>query len=77
MSKIITHGAVLQKSSTSSHEEINLLDVDYADDMVLLDNSMDGFQETTDLFCKYAAQAGLRINVKKTEVMAIGKDTTQ
>ena len=77
MSKIITHGAVLQKSCTCSHEEINLLDVDYADDMALLDNSKDGLQETTDLLYKYAAQAGLRINVKKTEVMTIGKDTTQ
>ena len=77
MSKIITHGAVLQKSGTSSYEEINLLDVDYADDMALLGNSKDGLQETTDLLCKYAAQAGLKINVKKTEVMAIGKDTTQ
>ena len=77
MSKIITHGAVLQKSGTSSNEEINLLDVDFADDMALLDNIKDGLQETTDLLCKYAAQAGLRINVKKTEVMAIGKDTTQ
>ena len=77
MSKIITHGTVLQKSGTSSNEEINLLDVDYADDMALLDNSKDGLQETTDLLCKYATQAGLRINVKKTEVMAIGKDTTQ
>ena len=77
MSKIITHGAVLQKSGTSCHKEINLLDVDYADDMALLDNSKDSLQETTDLLCNYAAQAGLRINVKKTEVMAIGKDTTQ
>ena len=77
MSKIITHGAVLQKSGTSSHEKINLLDVDYADDMALLDNSKNGLQETTDLLCKYAAQAGLRINVKKTEIMACGKDTTQ
>ena len=76
MSKIITHGAVIQKSGTSSYEEINLLDVDYSDDMALLESSKDGLQETTDLLCKYAAQAGLRINVKKTEVMAIGKDTT-
>ena len=68
---------MLQKSGTSSYEEINLLDVDYADDMDLLDNSKDGLQETTDFLCKYAAQADLRINVKKTEVMAIIKDTTQ
>ena len=45
--------------------------------MALLDNSKNGLQEITDLLYKYAAQAGLRINVKKTEVMACGKDTTQ
>ena len=27
--------------------------------------------------CKYAAQAGLRIIVKKTEVMAVAKNTSQ
>ena len=61
-------GAVIQKSGISSHEEITLLDVDYAYDMAmaLLDSSKDGIQETTDLLCKYTAQAGLRINVKKT-----------
>ena len=45
--------------------------------MALLDNSKDGLQKTTDLLSNYAAQAGPRINVKKIEVMAIGKDTTQ
>ena len=50
MSKIITNGTVLQKSGTSFHKEINLLDVDYADDMALLDNSKDGPQETTHFY---------------------------
>ena len=42
MNKIMTNGAVLQKFGTSSY------DIDYADDMAMLDNSNDGLQETTD-----------------------------
>ena len=75
--KVLTHGALLQRPTTASREEVTILDTDYADDMALLDNSKDGLQETTDLLCKYAAQAGLRINAKKTEVMAVAKNTTQ
>ena len=76
MSKIITHGAVLQKSGTSSYEEINLLDVDYADALFCWITVRMAFRKPL-MLCKYAAQAGLRINVKKTKVMAIGKDTIQ
>ena len=76
-SKVLTHGAVLQQPITASHEEVTVLDTDYADDMALLDNRKDGLQETTDLLSKYAAQAGLRINVRKTEVMAVAKNTSQ
>lgn len=56
---------------------INLLDTDYADDLAILDNVKEGLQETTDLLSYYASLAGLRINAKKTESMAIGKGTTQ
>ena len=47
------------------------------DDMALMDSTKDDLQETTDLLCKYAAQAGRRINVRKTEVMAVAKNTSQ
>ena len=56
------------------------MDTDYADDMALLDNCKDGLQESTDLLCKYAAQAGLCVNAKKTEAIgaiAIAKNTSQ
>jgi hypothetical protein len=39
--------------------------------MPLMDNTKDGLQETTDIWCKYAAQTGLKINVEKAEVMAV------
>ena len=43
-----------------------------------MDSTKDGHQETTDLLCKYAAKAGLKINVRKTdEVMAVAKNTSQ
>ena len=44
--------------------------------MALMDSQKDGLQETTDLLCNYAAQAGLRINVRKAEFMAIAKNTS-
>ena len=58
LNKVLTHRAVLQRSTTTSHEEVTVLNADYVDDMALLDNSKDGLQESTDLLCKYAAQAG-------------------
>ena len=76
--KETSHGAVLQRSdSNDSGDDVTVVDADYADDMAVLDNSKEGLQETTDLLCKYAAQAGLRINTTKTETMAIAKHTTQ
>ena len=35
------------------------------------------FKKPLIFLCKYAAQAGLRIIVKKTEVMAVAKNTSQ
>ena len=66
---------MLQRAITSSDEVV--MDTDYADDMALLDNCKDGLQESTDQLCKYAAQAGLMVNAKKTEAMAIAKNTSQ
>ena len=59
LNKVLTHRAVLQRSTTASYEEVTVLNADYVNDMALLGNSKDGLQETTDLLCKYAAQAGL------------------
>ena len=75
--KVVSHGAVLQRSISPLVDDITVLDTDYADDMAVLDNSEEGLQETTDLLCMYGAQGGLRINGKKTEAMVIGKATSQ
>ena len=48
--KVVSHGVVLQRSISPLVDDITVLDTDYADDMAVLDNSEEGFQETTDLF---------------------------
>jgi len=65
--KVVSHGAVLQRSINPLVNDITMLDTDYADDMAVLDNSEEGLQETTGLLCMYGAhEGGLRINSKKT-----------
>ena len=76
--KVLTHGTVLQRAIISSVEDTVVMDIDtdYAEYMALLDNCKDSLQESTDLLCKYAAQAGLFVNAKKTEAMAIARNTS-
>ena len=74
--KVVSQGATLQQESPGQ-PEVSLMDIDYADDMALLDNTDDGLQETTDLLGNYGVYAGLHINVKKTKSMATGKNTSQ
>ena len=74
--KNISHGIVLQKKDKKNEEKV-VLDTDYADDMAIMDNSTDGLQESTDLLAHYCSYAGLRINAKKTQCMAISKSASQ
>ena len=76
-SKVLTHGAVLQRPAAASQEEVTVLDIYHADVMALMDSTKDGLQETSDLLCKYTSQAGLRIIVRKTEVVAVPKNKSQ
>ena len=75
--KVISHGLVLERSQTPLDDDTTLLDADYADDMAVLDDKKDGLQETTDLLCKFAGFAGLKVNAEKTKSMAMGKNTSQ
>ena len=52
-------------------------DCDYADDMAVPDSTEAGLQESTDLICKFSKYAGLRVNTKKTEAMAVAKSSVQ
>ena len=54
-----------------------VLDPDCSDDMAIMDNSTDGLQEYTGLLAHYDSYAGLRINVKETQCMAVRKSASQ
>ena len=74
--KTISRGAILQKETKTVEEKV-ILDTDYADDMAILDNTEEGLQESTDLLAHYSSYAGLRINAKKTQCMAVSKCASQ
>ena len=74
--KTISHGVMLQKKSKGVEEKV-VLDTDSADDMVFLDNSIDGLQESADLLAHDCSYAGLRINAKKTQCMATSRSASQ
>ena len=42
-----------------------------------MDNTEEGLQESTDLIAYYTSYAGLKINAKKTQCMAISKCASQ
>ena len=67
---------MLQKKSKDVEEYV-VLDTDYADDMVILNNSKDGLQESTDLLAHNCSYAGSRINAKKTQCMAISRSASR
>ena len=74
--KAISHGAVLQKELKGADEKV-VMDSDYADDLAVMDNTEEGLQESTDLIAYYTSYAGLKINAKKTQCMAISKCASQ
>ncbi|KAL5254332.1 hypothetical protein ACHWQZ_G013943 [Mnemiopsis leidyi] len=74
--KEVSKGLVLVKDPVGENDQ-TVLDTDYADDIALLDDNKEGLQESTDLLSQYASLAGLMINPKKTECMAVGKWTSQ
>jgi len=65
-----THGI---KWSTHS----KLSDLDFADDIALIDTSIPSMQELTDNVISVGNQIGLRINVDKTEYMLVNIDDVQ
>ena len=62
---------MLQRPAEVFRGKVTLLDTDYADDTALMDSTKDGLQETTDLLCNFAVQAGVRISERKPEVMVV------
>src|SRR6218665_2972157 len=50
-----------------------LTDLDFADDIALLDNTWDGIKQLMERVQTEAAKVGLAINTDKTKAMKIGK----
>src|SRR6218665_3838025 len=53
--------------------EDRLRDLDFADDIALLENSWKGMKELTDRTQKEAAKFGLNINPEKAKIMKVGR----
>ena len=75
--KNISRGFTLQYRQSSRQPEKCVIDLDYADDIAGMDDTVEGLQVTTDNIAKYCGLGGLKMNAKKTETMVIGKDTSQ
>ena len=50
----------------------NLLDLDYADDLSILDQNMSKMNEILEVLRVQGARIGLKINVKKTKSLRLG-----
>ena len=67
----ISSGFTIQNQLSSRHPAIHVTDIDYADDLAVLDNTDNGLQETTYLIAQKCSEGGLIINVKNTKCMNI------
>ena len=74
--KTVSRGFALH-GDEGDREEDWIMDIDYADDMAVMDGTEEGLQESTDLLAHYSGYAGLKINAKKTKVMVVSKDCGQ
>ena len=70
---------VMRRATKDGHtglkwvEEDRLKDLDFADDIALLDSTWNGMKELTSNVQTEAAKVGLTINAEKTKIMKIGK----
>ena len=71
--KSVSSGLTLQERLSSRTPQFNLTDLDYADDLAVLDNTEEGLQEITNLIVEHCGKAGLIVNAKKTKVMTVAK----
>ena len=75
--KTTSKGLTLQRRLSSRCPEKHVTDINYSDDLGVLDDSKEGLQESIDKILKHGRKAGLQINVKKTKVMSIDKNISQ
>ena len=55
----------------------HLEDLDFADDLALISETIKHLQDKTNRLVKYAGQVGLSVNVQKTEIMNIPANPNQ
>ena len=75
--KSLSEGFLLQRRRSSRYPAVFITDLDYADDIAVLDCSAAGLQETTSNIANAGKAAGLRIGVNKTKTMLVGKFHSQ
>ncbi len=59
-------GFVTNKRQSSRHPETSIFDLDFADDIALLESIIENAQAQLDITAKLARTVGLEINIKKT-----------
>ena len=64
------HGFIFNKARSSRYPAQRISDLDYADDLALLENSIELANEQLEKLALVAKQVGLQINLEKTEYMA-------
>ena len=71
------YGFVCEPKRSSRYPEKRLSDLDYADDICLLENSIEKAQQQLDELAINAIKVGLEVNIKKTEYMTNIKNDTK
>ena len=74
--KIKENGFTLQKSRSRRNPAVKITDADYADDLALLADSIQGATEFLHSLEKVASEIGLYVNASKTEFMTFNQDGT-
>ena len=71
---IHTNGITIKKQTSRRHPSKHLTDLDYADDMVLISDTLPKAQELLNSLEKASNKVGLFLNAKKTKYMTINVD---
>ena len=66
-------GFITHPRQSSRNPEIKINDLDYADDIALLENNIKRAQDQLDQMSKTAKEVGLEINVNKTKIMRLNE----
>ena len=66
-------GIVLERRRSSRYRQYRLSDLDFADDIALIDDTEERLQPATSLLEDKGSKVGLTINSKKTKVMSVSK----